>query len=312
MSGEATHIYQNLLDKLTQALLTRDRAAWVEGIAIPHQLTTADGKLVHETVREVEIGFADYVGALARLGVTRMHRSCDIAQETEPGRITGFHTTEMFRSGGEALPTYSVGWTLLKGREGNWKVAKADSALSADQWQDIPYNDLTQFQREDTDSELRLRRVIQQHFNRIDLTFLHGDFEEWCRAYKLPLIIETRLGQTLIDTKEKLRADFDLYRHEFSIHRVTDVTRVIRTAELIGDTLMMATYRAHVLSGAHYVVPPWNGAVTMRQEENRWYITKILNALGHANWHQDARDPHETIAAESAPEATVAALKPRH
>ena len=120
MSGDAVHIYQTLLDKLTLALVRRDLSAWMDGMAVPHQMSTADGKLVHETARDVEIGFIDFVGAMARVGVTRIERQCEAAGHTAPGQITGYHSTALFRDNGEALPKFMVGWTLIQGEDDCW------------------------------------------------------------------------------------------------------------------------------------------------------------------------------------------------
>jgi hypothetical protein len=309
MSGDAVQIYQTLLDKLTLALVRHDMESWLESIAVPHQMSTADGKLVHETKRDVEVGFIDFVGAMARIGVTRIERKCEAAGHTGPGEITGYHSTALFRDNSEALPRFMVGWTLKKCADGQWRVTKADSAVSSDDWADIPYKHLTQFERVDTTSEQRLRKIIQQHFDQIDLTFLHGDFEQWRPGYLLPLVVESDHGCSLLDTEAKLRADFDQYRLKFVEHGVTDITRVIRTAELVGDTLLMATYRAYVLNGGDYVIPPWNGGVTMRREKGRWRITKIMNALGHKNWDRVLVQSTKTKDAGSVRKDTVVYLK---
>jgi len=284
MTTTAKAIYQDLLDRLSRAMMQRDMTAWVNAMALPHQMTTCDGKLVLETKRDIEISFADYMSAFMRLGIARMDRICEIARVSEPGRIEGYHTTAMFDRDGAPFPVYTVKWVLIEHEDECWRVAKSDSALSADTWSDIPHHDLSLFQREDTSDEQRLRKTVQAFLDRIDTTMLYGNFEEWKRAYKLPFVVETKKEQSIIDSVEKLRQEFALYNEAFRINRVSDVTRVVRTAEVIDDDLIIATYRAHIMSGASYVVEPWNGALTMRREGGQWYITKILRALGHSNW----------------------------
>ena len=290
MSADARIIYQRLLSHMTGAITEHDSDAWVAGMALPHQMSTAEGKLVLETVRDVQIGFTDYVSALARIGVARVERSCCVARLVAPGKISGYHSTVMFRDDGEALPEYFVSWTLHQGTDDIWRVMISEAALSVDQWADLPHNDLSQFQREDTNSEMRLRRMVQAFFHQADTTLLHGEFGEWTRFYQLPMVVEFDRDQNIIHTTEDLRRDFEFYRDRFVAGGVTDITRVVRTAERVGDALLIATYRAHVLSDADYIVDPWNGAATMRWENGRWRIVGILNALPFADW-QPASGP---------------------
>ena len=281
---DAKSTYQDVLDRLTQAALRRDRQAWADGIAIPHQLFTPDGKLVHETARDVNVGFADYVGVLARQGITQMERTCLSAEQTEPGQISGHHSTVMRDRTGNALPTFNVHWTILLGQDGNWRVSKVDARNDDGQATFLPHNDLTQFQREDTTAEANLRRVMQNFFSDLDLTFIHGDFGDWHNAYTLPVVVERGRKTVVLSTEDELREDFEQHRAEFALNRVTEITRVVRTAEAIGDTQMIATYRAHALSDGRYVLSPWDGAVTMRLEDDRWHITKIISAFGPKFW----------------------------
>ncbi|WP_300036269.1 hypothetical protein [uncultured Roseobacter sp.] len=286
----AKAIYQSVLDRLAQAVFDNDYRSWSTVFGVPFKMTTAEGTLVHENERDVAVGFADFVGALRRKNVVRMAQVCQFAYLSEPDTITGYHDTVMYQADGTALPEYTVKWVLHLHPAGHWQITKDISTISAEDRQLLPHSDFTQFQREDTSEELRLRRVVQTMLDKADSTLLHGAFEEWQNSYLLPLVVETRQGQTIIEDAKHLREDFAIYRKEFSIHNVTDITRVIRTAEMLDQDLMLATYRAHVISGARYVVPPWTGAMTFRRHDGAWYITKIMHAMGHLNWSGRASD----------------------
>ncbi|WP_298839094.1 hypothetical protein [uncultured Roseobacter sp.] len=299
----AKAIYQSVLERLAKAVFDNDYRLWSTIIGIPFQMTTAEGTLVHENERDVAVGFADFVGALRRKGVVRMVQVCRFAYQSERDTITGYHDTVMYTADGTALPEYTVKWVLHLQDSGTWHVSKDVSTISAEDRQLLPHSDFTQFQREDTSEEMRLRRVVQTMLDKADTTLLHGDFDEWKGSYLLPLVVETRQGQSIIEDMQTLREDFDIYRNEFRIHGVTDITRVIRTAEKLDDDLMLATYRAHVISGARYVVPPWTGAMTFRRQDGFWYITKIMQALGHLNWI--SRDTDAADQSGSLPSAKI-------
>ncbi|MFK7867711.1 MAG: hypothetical protein AB8B58_00575 [Roseobacter sp.] len=312
MSIKAKAIYERLLNQTGRALVTRDLGAWVDALAIPHQMTTLEGKLMLESEKDVHIAFVDYVAALCRLSVNRMERACEIARFSDPDRIEGYHTTTMYKENHEALPTYTVKWVLVLDDAGSWRVSKSDSAIGQDTFSELPHCELTQFQREDTSTDARLRRTMQTFLDKIDTTFLFGNFDEWQNAYKLPFVVETAQGQKIVDGTAKLREEFTLYREACQINKVTDITRIVRMAEQVDEDLMLLTYRAHILNGPRYVVDPWNGAMTLRREGGRWHITKILRALGHLNWrakHPSKESSEET--AKTVHSASIIQLTPR-
>ncbi|MFK7745741.1 MAG: hypothetical protein AB8B47_11850 [Roseobacter sp.] len=288
--NSAKAIYQSVLDKLAQAVFDNDFRTWSSIMAIPFRMTTVEGTIVHENERDIAVGFADFVGALRRKNVFRMDQLCQFAYQPDPDTITGYHRTIMYTAEGKALPEYTVKWVLHLSEDGMWRILKDESAISAENRQLLPHSDFTQFQREDTSEEQRLRRITQTMLDKADETFLHGEFEEWRQSYLLPLVVETRQGQRILETEDDLRRDFEIYRQEFTIHGVTDVTRAIRTAERLDGDMMLATYRAHIMNGPRYVVTPWTGAMTFRLIDGVWYITKIMQALGHLNWTERANE----------------------
>lgn len=303
MPATSKAIYQDLLDKMSHALFERDLETWLDGLILPHRMTTCDGSIMLETPEDVAVSFNDYVAALENLAVVRMERTCEIARPSEPGRIEGYHTTAMFQANGDAFPAYTVKWVLCQCADGQWRVSKGDSALSAETWADIPYHQLSLFRRSDSDADMELRRWVQAYLDKLDTTLLHGNFEEWQSAFKLPFVVETANGQTIIDTPERLRTSFDVYANAFRVHRVTDFTRVVRSAEQIDENFMMATYRAHLLSGPQYVIDPWNGALTLRREDGRWYLTKLIGSRGPLHWRP------RTVTTQPGPAAHAASAK---
>jgi hypothetical protein len=284
VTAAAKTIYQDLLDRNSRALIARDVETWADGLSLPHRLTTCDGSLVLETPEHVRTTFEDYARALEKLGVTRMERSCEIARVSEPGWIAGYHTTALFREDGETLRPYTTKWVLRECDDGKWRASKADSALSAETWGDMPYDRLTLFRYSDTRGEVKFRQEVQKFLERVDTTMLHGDFEAWRQMYALPVVIEAREEQVVIDTEDKLRAEYDLYSEVFRIQKVTDVARVVKTAERLGDDMVIVTFRAHVMSGARYVTEPWEGAMTLRGPHGQWRVTKIMGATRATHW----------------------------
>jgi hypothetical protein len=284
MHAAAKTIYKDVLDRNTRALITGDVDAWADGLSLPHRLTTCDGSLVLETPEHVRTTFDDYRSAMEKLGITRMERTCDIARVSEPGWIAGYHTTAMFGPGGAPLRPYTTKWVLRECDGGEWRCCKSDTTLSAETWGALPYDLFTLFRRSDLRDDVKFRQEVQRFLDKVDTTMLYGDFKTWRQVYALPVVIEAREEQVTIDTEEKLRAEYDLYSEVFKIQRVTDVARVVKTAERLGDDMVIVTFRAHVMSGARYVTEPWEGAMTLRGPHGQWRVTKIMGATRATHW----------------------------
>ena len=126
--------------------------------------------------------------------------------------------------------------------------------------------------------------------DRVDAIFMSGDFDGWKQSVALPLTFESRKGTQFFTSEDDLRADFELYQKEFAIHRVTDLARIVKSAELVGSDMMVGTYRAHVLHNGTNVVPPWDSGITLKRQDGLWRVTKIMRALGHLDWTTSAQD----------------------
>lgn len=294
MDVGARQIYQSTLDQLTMAIMSHDADLWAAHMQVPHFMTTCDGKLAHESERDVRVGLTDYHLALKKLGVTRMLRSCDTARFTNEETIVGFHTTQMLTRDGTEYPKYPVRW-VMQAEDGVWRVAKSDSALSSAGWATIPHNTLTQFDAVGGDKTKARRMLVQTLLDRIDAVYMAGDFEGWLNSVALPIVFETRNGTGIFHTEEELRQDFELYQKEFRIHKISDLMRVVTTVDQLSDGKLVGKYRVHVLSGTQYVVPPWDAAATFDQIDGIWRLTKLSGALGHLNWNNNAGRQQEQL-----------------
>ncbi|MEE4188360.1 MAG: hypothetical protein V2I76_07925 [Roseobacter sp.] len=284
MKTDAHAIYQSALDILTEAILQRDEAIWERHICLPHFMSTTDGRLVHETREDLITGLYDFTEALDRLGVTQIKRTCDTARQLTGDTIVGYHTTEMFAQDGKAFPPYPVRWVMHLHETGVWKVSKSDSALSETEWEAVPHSAIKRFDRHGREGNNLQQQVFQTVLDRMDCTYIIGDYIGWRKSISLPLVCETRSGDYTFRTETELAADFDSYQREFQIYGVTDIVRTVKSVELIDEDTMQGAFRVHVLSGTQNVVPPWDGAMTMKRIDSEWRTTRVLNALGHLHW----------------------------
>ena len=283
---EARRIYQDTLDRMTAALLSRDPAAFTRHVFHPYEVRTVDGVLISRTESETEQMVTSFADQLAAQKVTRYERVCDAAQFVNPDHISGYHTSRAWCGDGTELDPFLTRLSLYR-TEDTWKVATSDTALRTNDWTLLPAWFRTQDRRatvraaSDSDQKLHLFQTI---LDRISAAFLSGDAEAWVQSLSLPCQLVTRQGVESFDTPEQVRADFELYQREFEIHGITDIIREAKTAQVIDDDQMVGTYATHILRGATHVVPPWDASMTLRRENGLWRVTTVMRAIGHLNW----------------------------
>lgn len=284
---DARRIYQDTLDRTTDALLSRNSAGYARHIAYPYEVRTVDGRVICKSDEEFAKMFNDFADNLDALGVTNYTRTCDTAKFVSADHISGYHTTRVCAGDTEILAPFLTRLSLYRSRDDLWQISISDTSLRGADWHVIPdwFEQQSGFLEIGHASEDQQRlHLFQAILDRISAAFLAGDVEGWLKSTSLPYHMITRQGVDTFSTEDEVRRDFEIYRQEFQIHGVTDIIREVKTAELIDGDQMVGTYRTHILRGANHIVPPWDASMTLRRENGLWRVTTIMRAIGHLNW----------------------------
>jgi len=285
---DARGIYQDILDRTTDALLSRNPAGYAEHIAYPYEIKTVDGLVICKSNEDFYALFNGFVEELEALHVTEYTRICDTAKFVSADHISGYHTTRVQADGRDVLAPFLTRLSLYRARDNSWKVNISDTSLRSADWQMLPdwmeKQDGYSLLGRASEDQQRLH-LFQTILDRISASFLARDVQGWLNSVSLPYHMITRQGVAAFETEEHVRRDFEIYCQEFDIHGVTDIIREVKTAELIDGDQMVGTYRTHILRGANHVVPPWDASMTLRREDDGlWRVTTIMRAIGHLNW----------------------------
>ncbi|QBY01508.1 hypothetical protein E2K80_12885 [Rhodophyticola sp. CCM32] len=133
---DAKAIYQNLLDKVSEALLANDVEAFLIHSAIPHYIETETEKLLIATEQDVRDKFQIWSLTLRSKGVTDYARMCSEAAYVTPTRILGSHTSQFLH--GPVVITPSFPSSLeLGNHNGQWKVRRAIQQGAFVTWPDL-------------------------------------------------------------------------------------------------------------------------------------------------------------------------------
>ncbi len=297
--SDARRIYQDTLDRLTAAIVSRDPVAFSKGISCPYEARAVNGTTLCRTEEDVQQAMMAYADTLRDHNVRSLTRVCDTAHMVNDSHITGYHTTCIDADAPFNVAPFLTRMSLYRGGE-DWKVAITETAMCAQSWPLSPVwenmQSHGQSHADDPVSEKAKRlHLFQNILDRISSAFLSGDIDGWLGSLSLPCHLVTRHGVDTYETEDAVRRDFDVYIQEFKTHGVTDIVREAKTAELIDGDQMVGTYATHILRGSAHVVPPWDASMTLRRENGLWRVTTVMRAIGHLNWSANSPADIEDI-----------------
>lgn len=132
---DAREIYQSLLDRLDRAMWSGDDQAVLDNLALPNRMGTRDHMTTFNTRQELLETVQSFRKGLVNMGVRDFHRICNQAgyDATDPGRITGNHTTHVLSGGSYVLDPFLNEMTLIR-RNGRWIGAQNRALVDANHY----------------------------------------------------------------------------------------------------------------------------------------------------------------------------------
>ncbi|MGB0661052.1 MAG: hypothetical protein ACPGNV_12865 [Mangrovicoccus sp.] len=118
-----------------------------------------------------------------------------------------------------------------------------------------------------------------------------GDFDSYAELACLPLCVISDLETRVITTREELQTSFDLIRHSFGINHVTHLIRIPQYVHRLTDGVLLGIFETHVQSDARRVVEPFESAISLRWQDERWKAASIINPYSNLHMRQPATKP---------------------
>jgi beta-glucosidase/6-phospho-beta-glucosidase/beta-galactosidase len=106
MAEDALAIYQDVLDRTSEALIAGDATVFLRHIHLPHRIITENGEFEVPDMTTALRHFDGFASALSAQGVDSYVRSAKHAAFVEPGRILGRHVAHITSKGKLVTPAF--------------------------------------------------------------------------------------------------------------------------------------------------------------------------------------------------------------
>lgn len=126
----ARQICEDFLDITRNALLGRDRAAFVACFDVPHYIETYDGCRILRSSGDLEDLFDGIVAHLKMSGITDMQRTCLTAEYSDPDTIVTVHESQFYRGQQpHAAPLSCLSHCIRV--NGIWRISRSQYSMQA-------------------------------------------------------------------------------------------------------------------------------------------------------------------------------------
>jgi hypothetical protein len=274
----ATEAAERILEITGAALAAADFGAFARCFRLPYTLGTEDGGRSILSRNELNAMFERAVARYAEMGVTAIRRRVAAAQFDDAGQIRTSHVSQLFR-GTEAITPPFPSYAVLSPADEGWQVGHSQYWLTS-----LAGHARLLIGKGETGAEtLRatgpVALCVQRTLQDITRTMLEDDFAALCARVRFPLFIHGSEAVQVIADEAALRQEHDRRMTDFRVLGVTDVVRLVKTADLLAEDRLHATYRTHVLSGSALVVPSYTSAVTLeRGPDALWRVACVIHS----------------------------------
>jgi hypothetical protein len=136
MPLEAMAIYQDFLDRTSDALISGDAKGFLRHVHLPHQIVTENGIIEVADMTAAQRHFDGFVGALRAAGADSYVRTAQSAAFIAQDRILGRHMAHI-TSGGKLVTPAFENKMEMELRDGVWGMSWVLHRVHAVGWPDI-------------------------------------------------------------------------------------------------------------------------------------------------------------------------------
>lgn len=118
---------------------------------------------------------------------------------------------------------------------------------------------------------------------------VEGNYDLFRPCFALPYLIETVCGRQLLETEAAFRATFDSVRRHHKESGVTDIARIIVSADFLDDVTIGSTHATSLLQADGTVFrKPYPTYSVIRRIEGNWQIVSSIYAILDSAKHNRA------------------------
>lgn len=286
-ANDAAGIAQASLDATGAALLAGDFAAFAHHFLLPATVATPDGARHLRDTADLRRTFDEVAEYYRSNGVTQLQRTVLTALFDGPDLIRHSHETRM--SAGDRLvrPPHQA-HSLLRRIDGAWRVSESITGVSGS---DSARDALLGTNEAPPVGAPEVLAIVQGNVDTITHAYLDRDFDALAGAITLPLFKQGLRGAEVFTDLPMLHADFERYLAQMTMHGITDLVRVVKSAQMVGETRIHASHRTHVLARTRLLMPSYPSAITLEQgADHIWRLTSIMHPTDRPTLDRIAAD----------------------
>ncbi|MCT4557164.1 MAG: hypothetical protein N4A61_03795 [Pelagimonas sp.] len=287
-SGQtAFDISQSLLDRTARAQMEDDFDAFFQHVTLPYSLAADGEQTIMHNRQEVQGTFDAVRAHYMSLGTTELKRMVTFALFDGPDIIHSTHETTVLGDGVPVAPSFST-YVRYKRTDQGWRIQHSQFWLS-----DLPgvtevlLGSARQKSEQSAIACDAVRAVFQRCLNSFTITLLKGTEEQIWHLVQPPLFIQGNEGNRVLENRKDVTNEIHRYRATFRMNQVTDIVRLVKSAEMIGNRRISGTFRTHILSGTQIAVPSYVSTMTLEQAEDlNWRVTSFVHPMNSVTLDQ--------------------------
>jgi hypothetical protein len=125
---------------------------------------------------------------------------------------------------------------------------------------------------------------FQAFLDRISACWVDCDFQTWVDHIALPFTSITLNGQLYNDSIESLQKDWDLYCQALDTLKISQIIQKVMVIEANEEDTLIGTYQTQMFAEDRRVVGSYTSSAMLIHDGKAWWISSIMNALGHRDW----------------------------
>jgi hypothetical protein len=268
-------------DKVIQdtavALERQDFARFSPYFSLPYTISVGQERIVISTTDELLQTFNSVCELYRGQGMNRVHREMTMALFDGPETIHMTHITTLFRDHVPVRAPFSSYVTLKKGAA-HWQAVSTH--YTADHRATPADLHMTEDSRKEEMEAIRgnaLFALFQKSLNQFTQVMQSGSEDEVMETIQFPFFVQGCDDTIVVDSKEDLPKILAPYRTGLTMRGVTDIVRLVKQADLVGDRRISGMFRTHVLAGAQLLMPAYDSTLTLEQSEDlHWRLTSYM------------------------------------
>lgn len=291
MPAEASAIYQEWLDIVSEPLLQGDVDVLQRYVSLPYLHRSEDNRTVIETREDMAHGFKVFSDSLLSQGANQIVRLVSSAEYLSDDYIQGAHVTHVLRNATPVVPSF-VSQLSLRRCPTHWKMVENYGGYAHGTWpvRMMRVGEETQNAHE-TDEYTDARReaaqplaLYQRFLNALTRANVTDDFDAYCKLCSYPYTGHTRDEDVVIATPEETWPFFDMLSHMLRDNKIEEFARIADHAEFISGDTICGYHTSRFISEGAETLDPIKSRMILRRTGTRWFLHSVTNAITNTKY----------------------------